>query len=60
MEVWGCGGVEEAEEQRKRWEWEEREAEARRRVNVGRGDVELRGRCWSWRGLLGGIGVGGL
>ena len=29
LEVWGCGGDEEAERQRKEWEFEEREAEAR-------------------------------
>lgn len=40
VEVWGCGGDEEAEAQRKAWAWEEREAEARRRVNLGTGDVE--------------------
>ncbi|KAL9040640.1 MAG: hypothetical protein Q9214_004403 [Letrouitia sp. 1 TL-2023] len=29
LEVWGCGGDEEAERQRREWEFEEREAEAR-------------------------------
>lgn len=40
IEVWGCGGDEEAEAQRKAWAWEEREAEARRRINLGTGDIE--------------------
>lgn len=34
LEVWGCGGKKELEEQAKRWEWEEREAQARQRVNI--------------------------
>lgn len=40
LEVWGCGGDEEAKHQRERWEWEEKEAEARRRINIGKGDIE--------------------
>lgn len=40
LEVWGCGGDEEAERQRKAWEWGEREAELRRKVNMGTGDRE--------------------
>ncbi|ELR05679.1 hypothetical protein GMDG_07522 [Pseudogymnoascus destructans 20631-21] len=56
LEVWGCGGEEEAEEQRRRWEWEEREAEARRRINFGKGDreadralLEMAGISWGGR-----------
>ena len=33
IEVWGIGGVEEAEEQAKQWAWEEKEAMARRGLN---------------------------
>lgn len=40
IEVWGCGGDDEAEAQRKAWAWEEREAEARRRINLGTGDID--------------------
>lgn len=40
LEVWGCGGDDEAKAQRERWEWEEKEAEARRRINIGKGDIE--------------------
>ena len=36
VEVWGCGGDEEAAKQREAWKWEEREAAARRGVNLGR------------------------
>ncbi|KAI4149370.1 MAG: hypothetical protein LQ340_004679 [Diploschistes diacapsis] len=36
VEIWGCGGDEEAERQREAWKWEEREAAARRGVNLGR------------------------
>lgn len=39
IEVWGCGGDKEAEEQRKMWAWEEREALLRRNVNLGK-DIE--------------------
>lgn len=39
VEVWGCGGEREAEEQKKAWAWEEREALLRREVNLGK-DVE--------------------
>ncbi|KAI3324886.1 TLD-domain-containing protein [Xylariaceae sp. AK1471] len=38
IEVWGCGGDEEARIQRERWEWEAREAEARRRGRFGDSD----------------------
>lgn len=59
LEVWGCGGSEEAEEQRKRWLWEEREAEQRRRINVGRGDVEADRALLELAGLIGGNRSGG-
>lgn len=36
LEVWGCGGDEEAEKQRAAWAFEEREAEARRNVRLGK------------------------
>ena len=54
LEVWGCGGEDEAEEQRKRWEWEEREAEARRRINFGKGDVEADRALLEMAGIIGG------
>ncbi|KAF2436992.1 restriction of telomere capping protein 5 [Tothia fuscella] len=53
LEVWGCGGSEEAEEQRKRWAWEEREAEARRRINFGTGDLEADRELLRMAGLIG-------
>lgn len=59
LEVWGCGGEEEAEEQRKRWEWEEREAEARRRVNFGKGDPDADRALLEMAGIIGGGRSGG-
>jgi hypothetical protein len=59
LEVWGCGGTEEAEEQRKRWAWEEREAEARRRINFGTGDLEADRELLRMAGLIGGDRSGG-
>ncbi|KAF1990472.1 hypothetical protein K402DRAFT_348625 [Aulographum hederae CBS 113979] len=59
LEVWGCGGDEEAEEQRKAWAWEEREAEARRRVNLGTGDVEMDRELLRMAGVIGGERSGG-
>ncbi|OBT83607.1 hypothetical protein VE02_07988 [Pseudogymnoascus sp. 03VT05] len=59
LEVWGCGGEEEAEEQRKRWEWEEREAEARRRINFGKGDREADRALLEMAGIIGGGRSGG-
>ena len=35
LEIWGCGGDEEAAKQRAAWKWEEREAAARRGVTLG-------------------------
>lgn len=59
MEVWGCGGNDEAEQQRKRWAWEEREAEARRRVNLGTGDIEADRALLEMAGIIGGNRSGG-
>jgi hypothetical protein len=59
LEVWGCGGTEEAEEQRKRWAWEEREAEARRRINFGTGDLDADRELLRMAGLIGGDRSGG-
>jgi hypothetical protein len=59
LEVWGCGGTEEAEEQRKRWAWEEREAEARRRINFGTGDLDADRELLKMAGLIGGDRSGG-
>ncbi|KAG9241492.1 TLD-domain-containing protein [Calycina marina] len=59
LEVWGCGGAHEAEEQRKCWEWEEKEAEARRRINIGKGDIEADRALLEMAGLIGGNRSGG-
>jgi hypothetical protein len=59
LEVWGCGGTEEAEAQRQRWAWEEREAEARRRINVGQGDIEADRALLELAGIIGGGRSGG-
>ena len=59
LEVWGCGGDEEAEAQKLRWAWEEREAEARRRVNLGKGDIEADRALLEMAGLVGGNRSGG-
>ncbi|KAF2402822.1 hypothetical protein EJ06DRAFT_489388 [Trichodelitschia bisporula] len=53
LEVWGCGGAQEAEEQARRWAWEEREAEARRRINLGTGDVEADRELLRMAGIIG-------
>ncbi|KAH3900241.1 Rtc5p SCDLUD_003212 [Saccharomycodes ludwigii] len=34
LEVWGCGGKEQLQEQLQEWEWEEREAKRRQRINL--------------------------
>ncbi|ONH65884.1 Restriction of telomere capping protein 5 [Cyberlindnera fabianii] len=34
VEVWGCGGEKELEEQNKRWEWEQAEAKRRQQINL--------------------------
>lgn len=59
LEVWGCGGTEEAEEQRKAWAWEEREAESRRRINLGTGDIEADRELLKMAGLIGAGQSGG-
>ncbi|KAI0108867.1 restriction of telomere capping protein 5 [Nemania sp. FL0031] len=59
IEVWGCGGDEEARIQRERWEWEAREAEARRRVNLGTGDIAADRALLEMAGLIGGNRSGG-
>ncbi|KAI1353455.1 restriction of telomere capping protein 5 [Xylaria sp. FL0043] len=53
IEVWGCGGDEEARIQKERWEWEAREAEARRRVNLGTGDIAADRALLEMAGLIG-------
>ncbi|KAL3426856.1 Restriction of telomere capping protein 5 [Phlyctema vagabunda] len=59
LEVWGCGGDEEAKSQRERWAWEEREAEARRKINLGSGDIEADRALLEMAGLIGGNRSGG-
>lgn len=58
LEVWGCGGDEEAEKQREAWRWEEREAAARRNVNLGK-DVEADRALLEMAGLVGNHGASG-
>ena len=52
LEVWGCGGDEEAERQRAAWAFEEREAEARKNVRMGK-DVESDRALLEMAGLVG-------
>lgn len=59
LEVWGCGGDDEAEAQRKEWAFQEREAEARRRINLGTGDIEADRELLKMAGLIGGNRSGG-
>jgi hypothetical protein len=59
LEVWGCGGDEEAEAQRREWAFQEREAEARRRINLGTGDREADKELLKLAGLIGGQRSGG-
>ncbi|OCL03943.1 restriction of telomere capping protein 5 [Glonium stellatum] len=59
LEVWGCGGDEEAEAQRREWAWEEREAEMRRRINLGTGDIDADRELLKLAGLIGGDRSGG-
>ncbi|PON28421.1 hypothetical protein TGAM01_v202915 [Trichoderma gamsii] len=59
LEVWGCGGDDEAKAQAERWAWEEREAEARRRVNLGTGDIDADRALLEMAGLVGGNRSGG-
>lgn len=59
LEVWGCGGDEEARIQAERWAWEAREAEARRKINLGTGDIEADRALLEMAGLIGGNRSGG-
>ncbi|KAK4153374.1 restriction of telomere capping protein 5 [Chaetomidium leptoderma] len=59
IEVWGCGGDEEAEHQAERWAWEAREAEARRKINLGTGDIEADRALLEMAGLVGANRSGG-
>ncbi|KAI8956684.1 TLD-domain-containing protein [Daldinia sp. FL1419] len=59
IEVWGCGGDEEARIQRERWEWEAREAEARRKINLGTGDIAVDRALLEMAGLIGANRSGG-
>ncbi|KAH8881661.1 hypothetical protein GQ53DRAFT_799058 [Thozetella sp. PMI_491] len=59
LEVWGCGGDDEAKAQAERWAWEAREAEARRKVNLGTGDIEADRALLEMAGLIGGNRSGG-
>ncbi|KAK2596820.1 hypothetical protein N8I77_009882 [Diaporthe amygdali] len=59
LEVWGCGGDEEAKVQAERWAFEAREAEARRRINLGTGDIEADRALLEMAGLIGGNRSGG-
>ncbi|KAB5578113.1 TLD-domain-containing protein [Coniochaeta sp. 2T2.1] len=59
LEIWGCGGDEEAKVQAERWAWEAREAEARRRINLGTGDIEADRALLEMAGLIGGNRSGG-
>ncbi|KAH6665346.1 restriction of telomere capping protein 5 [Plectosphaerella plurivora] len=59
LEVWGCGGDEEARHQAERWAWEAREAEARRKINLGTGDIQADRALLEMAGLIGGNRSGG-
>ncbi len=59
LEVWGCGGDEEAKIQADRWAWEAREAEARRKINLGTGDIEADRALLEMAGLVGANRSGG-
>ena len=59
LEVWGCGGDEEAKVQAERWAFEAQEAEARRRINLGTGDVEADRALLEMAGLVGANRSGG-
>ncbi|EFY84769.1 TLDc domain containing protein 2 [Metarhizium acridum CQMa 102] len=59
LEVWGCGGDDEAKAQAARWAWEEREAEARRKINLGSGDIEADRALLEMAGLVGANRSGG-
>ena len=52
LEVWGCGGDEEAEKQRAAWAFEDREAAARKTLKMGK-DVESDRALLEMAGLIG-------
>lgn len=52
LEVWGCGGNEEAEKQRAAWAFEEREAAARKTLKLGK-DAESDRALLEMAGLIG-------
>ena len=52
LEVWGCGGDEEAEKQKAAWAFEEREAAARKSLRMGK-DVEADRALLEMAGLIG-------
>ena len=52
LEIWGCGGDEEAEKQRAAWAFEEREAAARKSIRMGK-DVESDRALLEMAGLVG-------
>lgn len=52
LEIWGCGGNEEAERQRAAWAFEEREAEARKSIKMGK-DIEADRALLEMAGLVG-------
>ena len=52
LEVWGCGGGEEAEKQKAAWAFEEREAAARKNLKLGK-DIEADRALLEMAGLVG-------
>ena len=52
LEIWGCGGEEEAEHQRAAWAFEEREAAARKSIRMGK-DVESDRALLEMAGIIG-------
>ena len=58
LEVWGCGGDEEAEKQRAAWAFEEREAANRKNLRLGK-DVEADRALLEMAGLVGNHGGSG-
>lgn len=52
LEVWGCGGDEEAQKQKAAWAFEERDAMMRRNLNLGK-DVEADRALLEMAGLVG-------
>jgi hypothetical protein len=59
LEVWGCGGDDEAKAQAERWAWEAREAESRRKINMGTGDQEADRQLLEMAGIIGNNRSGG-